>query len=135
MVHAPTGGEAGRTNGRAMEVDVAAPPPLQGAAAAAALEAGTDATAAAAEAATAAALAAAASSSSSLSSSVHPRSCSLEWQKDMMVKAEPRVLAFDIECTKEPLKFPQAERDAIFMISYMVSVFLTFPSWSMYIKM
>jgi DNA polymerase epsilon subunit 1 len=38
----------------------------------------------------------------------------------MMVKAEPRVLAFDIECTKEPLKFPQAERDSIFMISYMV---------------
>ena len=37
-----------------------------------------------------------------------------------MVKAEPRVLAFDIECTKEPLKFPQAERDEIFMISYMV---------------
>jgi len=31
-----------------------------------------------------------------------------------------QVLAFDIECTKEPLKFPQAERDAVFMISYMV---------------
>jgi DNA polymerase epsilon subunit 1 len=38
----------------------------------------------------------------------------------MMVKAEPKVLAFDIECTKEPLKFPQADRDQVFMVSYMV---------------
>jgi DNA polymerase epsilon subunit 1 len=38
---------------------------------------------------------------------------------DMLVKAEPRVLAFDIECTKAPLKFPNAEVDQIFMISYM----------------
>ena len=37
----------------------------------------------------------------------------------MLVKAEPRVLAFDIECTKAPLKFPDAEIDQIFMISYM----------------
>ena len=51
---------------------------------------------------------------------LHARSCSLEWKPDLMVKAEPRVLAFDIECTKEPLKFPQADRDQIFMISYMV---------------
>ena len=37
------------------------------------------------------------------------------------VEAVPvQVLAFDIECTKEPLKFPQAQRDAVFMISYMV---------------
>ena len=39
--------------------------------------------------------------------------------KDMLVKAEPRVLAFDIECTKAPLKFPDAEHDQVFMISYM----------------
>ena len=39
--------------------------------------------------------------------------------KDMLVKAEPRVLAFDIECTKAPLKFPDAEIDQVFMISYM----------------
>lgn len=32
------------------------------------------------------------------------RNCRVEKQ-DMMVKAEPRVLAFDIECTKEPLKY------------------------------
>jgi DNA polymerase epsilon subunit 1 len=35
-------------------------------------------------------------------------------------RAEPRVLAFDIECTKEPLKFPDANIDSIYMISYMV---------------
>ena len=39
--------------------------------------------------------------------------------KEMLVKAEPRVLAFDIECTKAPLKFPDAEIDQVFMISYM----------------
>ena len=38
---------------------------------------------------------------------------------NMMEKAEPRVFAFDIECTKEPLKFPNAQFDTIFMISYM----------------
>lgn len=36
-----------------------------------------------------------------------------------MVKAEPKVLAFDIECTKTALKFPTAESDEVFMISYM----------------
>ena len=30
------------------------------------------------------------------------------------------MLAFDIECTKAPLKFPVADVDQIFMISYMV---------------
>jgi DNA polymerase epsilon subunit 1 len=35
-------------------------------------------------------------------------------------KADPVFLAFDIECTKPPLKFPSAEVDEIFMISYMV---------------
>jgi len=35
-------------------------------------------------------------------------------------QAEPRVLAFDIECTKAPLKFPVADVDQIFMISYMI---------------
>ena len=33
--------------------------------------------------------------------------------KDMMVKAEPRVSAFDIECTKAPLKFPDAKVDQV----------------------
>ena len=35
-------------------------------------------------------------------------------------KANPTVLAFDIECTKAPLKFPDADHDSIFMISYMI---------------
>ncbi|EQC32684.1 hypothetical protein SDRG_09658 [Saprolegnia diclina VS20] len=39
---------------------------------------------------------------------------------DMVDKAEPVVLAFDIECTKAPLKFPDAAHDQIYMISYMV---------------
>jgi DNA polymerase epsilon subunit 1 len=40
---------------------------------------------------------------------------------DRESKAEPTFLAFDIECTKAPLKFPSADIDEIFMISYMVS--------------
>jgi len=47
--------------------------------------------------------------------------CKIEWQKEMLELCEPRVLAFDIECEKPPLKFPNAENDRIFMISYMVS--------------
>jgi DNA polymerase epsilon subunit 1 len=43
-----------------------------------------------------------------------------EWQKDLLERCEPRILAFDIECEKSPLKFPNAEFDRIFMISYMV---------------
>lgn len=34
--------------------------------------------------------------------------------------AEPVVCAFDIETTKLPLQFPNAEYDQVFMISYMV---------------
>ena len=30
------------------------------------------------------------------------------------------VLAFDIECTKQPLKFPSSDTDQIIMISYMI---------------
>lgn len=41
---------------------------------------------------------------------------------DRESKANPTFLAFDIECTKAPLKFPSAEAgDEIFMISYMVT--------------
>ncbi|KAL7551487.1 hypothetical protein ACHAWF_014678 [Thalassiosira exigua] len=40
--------------------------------------------------------------------------------KANLPKANPTVLAFDIECTKAPLKFPDANVDSIFMISYMV---------------
>jgi DNA polymerase epsilon subunit 1 len=40
---------------------------------------------------------------------------------DIETKANPSFLAFDIECTKAPLKFPSADKDEIYMISYMVS--------------
>ena len=46
--------------------------------------------------------------------------CSILLQKDMIELCEPKILAFDIECEKAPLKFPQAETDSIYMISYMV---------------
>lgn len=42
-------------------------------------------------------------------------------EPDNETKADPTFLAFDIECTKAPLKFPSADVDEIFMISYMVS--------------
>lgn len=42
-------------------------------------------------------------------------------EEDIETKADPHVLAFDIECTKAPLKFPDANVDSIFMISYMVN--------------
>ena len=42
-------------------------------------------------------------------------------EKDFTSKADPSYLAFDIECTKAPLKFPNAEVDEIYMISYMVN--------------
>lgn len=44
----------------------------------------------------------------------------LEALPDMVEKAGPRILAFDIECTKAPLKFPDAAMDQIYMISYML---------------
>ena len=38
----------------------------------------------------------------------------------MLQLQEPVVLAFDIETTKLPLKFPDAQTDQIMMISYMI---------------
>lgn len=35
-------------------------------------------------------------------------------------RADPVVMAFDIETTKQPLKFPDAESDVVMMISYMI---------------
>ena len=40
--------------------------------------------------------------------------------EDRLKRAEPIVLAFDIETTKPPLKFPDASVDHIMMISYMI---------------
>jgi DNA polymerase epsilon subunit 1 len=45
--------------------------------------------------------------------------CTVMWQKEMLVLCQPKILAFDIECEKSPLKFPNADRDRIYMISYM----------------
>ncbi|PKI53657.1 hypothetical protein CRG98_025898 [Punica granatum] len=44
----------------------------------------------------------------------------LEKRIDLLQRAEVRVCAFDIETTKLPLKFPDAEYDLIMMISYMI---------------
>jgi DNA polymerase epsilon subunit 1 len=39
---------------------------------------------------------------------------------DMILQPSPKICAFDIECSKAPLKFPDAETDAVYMISYML---------------
>ncbi|TPX34056.1 DNA-directed DNA polymerase [Synchytrium microbalum] len=44
----------------------------------------------------------------------------IEPRSDRVKRAEPVVLAFDIETSKQPLKFPDAQMDSIMMISYMV---------------
>ncbi|WLF78893.1 DNA polymerase epsilon catalytic subunit [Lodderomyces elongisporus] len=40
--------------------------------------------------------------------------------KELIAFADPVVLAFDIETTKAPLKFPDAKIDQVMMISYMI---------------
>ena len=44
----------------------------------------------------------------------------LEPRQDIVHRADPVILAFDIETTKLPLRFPDAEFDNITMISYMI---------------
>ncbi|KAH0792441.1 DNA polymerase epsilon catalytic subunit A [Histomonas meleagridis] len=44
----------------------------------------------------------------------------LERDNEKQAPPQPRILAFDIECSKEPLMFPNPETDQIMMISYMV---------------
>lgn len=39
---------------------------------------------------------------------------------DKVARADPVVLAFDIETTKLPLKFPDVAIDSVMMISYMI---------------
>ena len=47
--------------------------------------------------------------------------CDVKWKQDMLeLCGHLKVLAFDIECEKAPLKFPDASRDRIYMISYMI---------------
>ena len=45
--------------------------------------------------------------------------CDILREKDRLELCQPDILAFDIECEKAPLKFPDASRDRIYMISYM----------------
>ncbi|KAI8376487.1 uncharacterized protein BYT42DRAFT_574794 [Radiomyces spectabilis] len=45
---------------------------------------------------------------------------SLSRRSDLVHRPEPVILAFDIETTKLPLKFPDASIDQIMMISYMI---------------
>ncbi|ESQ36065.1 hypothetical protein EUTSA_v10006524mg [Eutrema salsugineum] len=52
--------------------------------------------------------------------SISSTDVTLEKRTDLLQRAEVRVCAFDIETTKLPLKFPDAEYDQIMMISYMV---------------
>lgn len=44
----------------------------------------------------------------------------LDKRTDLLQRAEVHVCAFDIETTKLPLKFPDAEYDLVMMISYMI---------------
>ena len=39
-------------------------------------------------------------------------------QEHILTQSNPKVFAFDIETSKAPLKFPNAEVDSIYMISY-----------------
>ncbi|KAG2442618.1 hypothetical protein HXX76_002703 [Chlamydomonas incerta] len=50
----------------------------------------------------------------------HEGVTSLDRRHDLLQRAEPRICAFDIETTKLPLQFPNAEYDQVFMISYML---------------
>ncbi|XP_073146772.1 DNA polymerase epsilon catalytic subunit A-like [Henckelia pumila] len=52
--------------------------------------------------------------------SVSSSGVTMEKRSDLLQRAEVHVCAFDIETTKLPLKFPDAEYDSIMMISYMV---------------
>jgi len=45
---------------------------------------------------------------------------SLSRRADLVQRADPVVCAWDIEATKLPLQFPDAENDQVFMISYML---------------
>lgn len=50
----------------------------------------------------------------------HQGVISLERITTIVKRAEPVVMAYDIETTKQPLKFPDQQTDQIMMISYMI---------------
>ena len=41
---------------------------------------------------------------------------SMEHRADILKRAEPRICAFDIETTKLPLQFPNAEHDQVMLL-------------------
>lgn len=45
---------------------------------------------------------------------------SIKARPDLLKRPEPVVLAFDLETSKAPLKFPDSSQDQIMMISYMI---------------
>ncbi len=45
---------------------------------------------------------------------------SLELIPALVKRAEPVIMAYDIETTKQPLRFPDQQTDQIMMISYMI---------------
>ena len=49
-----------------------------------------------------------------------PLCTSIAQLKEKLDKADLRIMAFDIECTKQPLKFPDVAFDQIMMISYII---------------
>ena len=51
---------------------------------------------------------------------VSPTDVQITRQMERVARADPVVLAFDIETTKLPLKFPDAAIDSVMMISYMI---------------
>jgi DNA polymerase epsilon subunit 1 len=50
----------------------------------------------------------------------HAGNITLERITTIVKRAEPVVMAYDIETTKQPLKFPDQQTDQIMMISYMI---------------
>jgi DNA polymerase epsilon subunit 1 len=50
----------------------------------------------------------------------HQGIISLERITTIVKRAEPVVMAYDIETSKQPLKFPDQQTDQIMMISYMI---------------
>jgi DNA polymerase epsilon subunit 1 len=50
----------------------------------------------------------------------HTGLITLERITTIVKRAEPVVMAYDIETTKQPLKFPDQQTDQIMMISYMI---------------
>lgn len=64
---------------------------------------------------------------------VDPEGTSVKCIQDRVERPDPVVMAFDIETTKDPLKFPDSSHDQIMMISYMIDGQVRFSS-SLYLS-